>query len=256
MPRITGKDVWYGYNQPYGYWKVGNPIVKVSVLALVILGTFAQDPSLTFQGLAAIFIMLYAPSDPNSRYQNLFIIASLYLVPYDSLRLTTTIPTIATIDWFSIMTVLIVFYAFFKVAVAATTRDFAWFIDLMPKSLHMQVGGLMYSYAYSIPRILNMMREADEAIRSRGGYSPFALSTLRSLNRFIDTIGVWSLNIMRQMEEMAVTIDYTIVSRIVMGKRGKTPIVRKWSKTDYTMAGVLVFGVIVSRMAVGIASLI
>jgi hypothetical protein len=256
MKKPTGEDIWYGYNQPYGYWRVGNPLVKVSVLTIVIAGTFMEEPSLTFQGLAALFIMLFAPVNPDSRYQNFimnfglgsFIITSLYFVPYDSLRFTRIIPNIATIDWLSIMTALIIFLAFLKVVSVATTRDFAWLVDLMPKHLREQVGGLVYSFGYSIPRAPGILWEADEAIRSRGGYRPFALSTLWSLDRFVDTIGIWILYIMRQIEEMALTVDYTIESRIMLGKRGKTPIVRKLSQTDYAMVGMLVIGIIGSRI--------
>jgi hypothetical protein len=256
MKKPTGEDIWYGSNQPYGYWRVGNPIVKGSVLIVVIAGFFLKVPSLTFQGLAALFIMLWAPVNPDSPYQTFlmniglgsFIITSLYFVPYDSLTFTTIIPNIATINWLSVMTAFILMFAFLKVSAAATTRDFAWFVDVMPKHLREQVGVLVYSYAYSIIRVSGIFWEADEAIRSRGGYRPFALCTLRSLDSFVDTLGIWCLFIKRQMDEMALTVDYIINSRIMLGKRGKTPIVRKVSQTDWAMIGMLVIGVICPRL--------
>lgn len=258
MRKKTGKDIWDAKNQPYGYWRAGNPIVKAATLISIIVGAFAQDPSLIVQGTIVVFIMLWAPFNPFSTFRtyvvNLgigcFLVASFgpSVVQYETLRFTTDIPNIAKIDWLSVITVFIMFVAFFNISRAITSRDFAWLIDLTPNFLRAHIAGIMYSFAYGFLRAPTVLWSADVAIRSRGGHRLISLRAWRSSKTFIDTLSIWSLYLLREMKEMAITVDYVVVSRVVLNRR-KTPIARKWSSTDISIAGVLLFAVVIPRIA-------
>jgi hypothetical protein len=73
MRKPDSPDVWFARNQPYGYWRAGNPIVKLLGFITMMVGTFARDPSLSIQGAMIVFVMLLMPFKPRSRWQVFFI---------------------------------------------------------------------------------------------------------------------------------------------------------------------------------------
>ena len=254
----TSSDIWYARNQPYGYWRVGNPIVKLATLAVITVGIFVREPSLTFQGFAVVSLMVWAPFNPKSWFQIIFINFGLgvffvgllnpCVIPYDSLRFTWNIPMVAKIDGLLVIAMFCMMLAYIKVARVVTSRDYVWLIDIIPQKLWRKpIAASMYSHVYGVLRFPNVVWEANIAIRSRGGHSPFTLRILRSFDTLIDTFGLWLLYICRELKEVTLTIEYVIMSRVRLPKR-KAPIWRSWSLTDYSIAGVLVFGVFLPQL--------
>jgi len=248
--KIGGEDIWYPINQPYGYWKVGNPIVKFSAIFLVIIGALFWNPTLIFQSICIIFMMIYIPVNPYSKFQiifvnfflGLFLVLLFFYVSFDSLKFSTEIHGVATIEWFFVFTFLIMSFSFWIVSKTITTRDYAWLIDIIPKYWRGFVGGFVYSFGYAILRFPKILWEADVTIRSRGGYRPFSPKILFDSNKLIDTFGIWTLYLVREMKDMVINVNYVIVSRVMLNK--KTPIARIWRLIDLAIMGVLVLGVV------------
>ena len=257
MKKINSKDVYFARNQPYGYWRVGNPIVKITIVILIAIGVFVKDPSLVLQASAVVFIMLWARFDPKSKFQIVvinfglgFVIVSLLdpnVSPYNLLRFTTIIPYIAKIDWSFVVMTFVMMGTFLAVRPAVTSRDYAWLINIFPTVWFREnVGGTIYSFAYGIHRLQDAVWDADTAIRSRGGHRP-SLRTLRSLDTLINTLSLWTWYLLREIEEMRITVQYVILSRIKIPTR-KTPIARKWSLTDISILGIVVMGIVIPRV--------
>lgn len=262
---INGEAVYYARTQPYGYWRVGNPVIKIIALFIMTLGAFIKNPSLTLQGAAIIFIILWAPFNPRSKFQIIainfglgFIVIHLLsenIIPYEALRFTTEIPYIAKINWMQIFIIFITIIAYISTARAITSRDYAWLIDIFPiKWKRENFGASIYSFAYGFLRFPNVVWEIDISIRSRGGRRPYNPKTFKSLSSFELTLSLWTLQIAREIREMAFTVDYVISSRIRLSKR-KTPIWRSWSATDISIGGLLLAGILGPRIELFIRSI-
>jgi len=251
------KDIWYAKNQPYGYWRVGNPIIKISVIIIMLFGIIYDDPSLTLQGSILTFLMLWAPFNPRSIIQNLFInlglgafMVSLFLpsiLPYDYLRIVTNIPSVAKIEWLWIGIFFIMGYALFSITRAITSRDYAWFVDLCPKVFKKKIAGIIFSFPYGLLRAPIVFEQTNISIRSRGFHLPFSFKAFSSFEFFINTLGIWILLIYRETNEMVLTIDYVLVSRVKPLQR-RTPIARVFSVTDLGVFGVIIFSIFIPRV--------
>jgi len=257
MLNITGKDIYFARNQPYGYWRVGNPIVKGFGIILMVIGAFSINPSLIIQSAIVIGIMLWAPFNPKSMFQIIImnfgfgiIFVSMLnptIFPYDRLDNTTSIPYIANINWLTIISMFIMMFALYSIVRAITSRDCIWFVTLIPNSLSRRhIGAITYSFIYGFMRFRHIVLDLDITIRGRGGYRPYAFKTMKTMNTFVDNFAYWFDGLLREMEEMRKIIQFVLISRIKITRR-ITPIARAWSPTDFCIMGIMVFGIILPR---------
>lgn len=252
MPLVPrdASDVWYGRNQPYGYWRVGNPVVKIATVLVLAVGALTETPYLILQGSAVLVIMLFAPCSTTSKAYNFVVNFGLGSVavallgprylPYDKLAVTTNIPGVTEVDWLMVGSFVIMMVVLATVRRAATSRDYAWIIDALPSTeAGLRVGGAVFAFSYGLLRGPSLLWMTRDSLQARGVPSPFAWTSMKSPDAAINIWGLWVLAIFRKLFTMADTVHYNIASRLRPGFR-RTPILRYWSATDLSIAGLIV----------------
>jgi hypothetical protein len=214
---------------------------------------------LLLQGTAATLVMVTAPRGPESWFHRLvfnlglgsFLVGILSpaaeIVPYDRLdrALVFEIPRVATVNGFQSLCLVLMMVALLLVGRAFTSRDYAWMTGILPSGrLRTFVSQTVYAHAYGWLQLPRVLSEADVSLRSRGIGRPLALRNLVNAERFIDSLGLWTLYLFRQIREMTTVVEFVILSRVRLADR-RTPIARVMSAADWSMVGVLGFGVLV-----------
>ena len=257
MVTTNANDVWYYRNQPYGLWKAGNPLIKFICITIILWGAFFNDPLVMIQGTLLCIILLYMPSRPNSKIFNIAVnfgigssliyFVSRYFPLLETLPHHSEIPQVATINWIVIFSYTLIIFAFIKIRVAITSRDLAWFIDITPRICRDSLGGQIYSYIYGIFRFPEILSNLSERILSRGGCRPFGKKTCKKFNVLVEIIGLWCLNLLRHIDDMTLTVEYVLQSRIKIMDRSH-PSKESWSSVDFSIAGIILFSIILPRI--------
>lgn len=253
--RVNGSDIWYARNQPYGYWRVGNPIVKMMAVFLLLFGVLVNSPSIIIQSSILIYIMLWLPFRPKSKFIlvliNLgiggFIVGLFYpnvILDYQLLDIKIEIQHVASLKVLNIISIFLLVISLFFMTKAVTSRDYAWLISLMPNKFKQSSSGYTYSYAYALIRVPLIISEANISLLSRGFNLPLALKL--NFDR-IESSGLWLICIIRELRDMAVTIEHLIISKIKPENR-ITPIAKHFSLTDLSILGIIIFSIIGPRV--------
>lgn len=266
---INATDVWHAITQPYGYWRASNPIVKFAPVLLMLAGSTIYSPALLLQGVLASEFMLSAPFNSRSPYCLVGICVamgttvaalltpSIGIVPYSflSLSMTFEIPRYVTVDGFFSLCIVIMMVSLFRVRLAFTSRDYAWLIDFIPgPKLNKFFGETLYAHVYGWLQLPRLVTEADIALKSRGVGRPSLFRFLRHPNTAIDELGLWTLYIVRRMQEMAILVEFFVMSRVRLDRR-QTPLGRQLSVADVAVILVLICGILVPRLVSFVTSL-
>lgn len=258
--QLSARTVLYYINQPYGYFKVGNPIIKYSVIILMFIGVFSRDIYLVIQSAIIILVMLWLPfkTYKNEKISTVIIgFLSFGLagflklnIPPNIQKLALDIPGYMIIDVLycvNLLIMLIIFIIFAKSNVL-TTMDFSWIVDIFksPK-IRMNFAGIVYSFAYGLLRFPELLENADIAIKSRGGNKPLRPSGKPIIERARINLSLWILYVFRSLEEMTRIIHYVITSRVKIRKR-EIPLWRYWATSDYCIAGMIFFSIFIPRI--------
>ncbi|MFW6002177.1 MAG: hypothetical protein ACOCQD_02455 [archaeon] len=260
---VNGSDIWYARNQPYGYWRVGNPIVKMVVVFLLLFGVLVKSPSIIIQSSILIYIMLWLPFKPKNKLVlvliNLgiggFIVGLFYpnvILNYNILDIKFEIQHVASIKILHVVSIFLLVISLLFMTKAVTSRDYAWFISLLPNKFKKSSSGYTYSYAYALIRVPLIISEANVSLLSRGFNLPFALRL--KVDR-IESSGLWLICIFRELRDMAVTIEHLIISKIKPENR-ITPVAKHFSLTDLSISGIIIFSIIGPRVLEYIKTLI
>jgi len=253
--RPSADDVWYARNQPYGYWRVGNPIVKACAVLLMSIGLVAQQASLVFQCSLLIWIMLWMPFRPTSKTMIVLIhlglggilvglFAPSMLVDYGALDIKIPIQQVGSLKVLETLYIFFGVFSFVFASRAVTSRDYAWLITVFPRSMKTETTGYIFSYAYALVRLPSVLGEVNISILSRGLRLPLSLFPVS--NR-LDSFGIWTLAVYREMNEMASTIEYQIVSKLKPETR-TTPVGKYFSTTDASVLGIILASIVLPRI--------
>lgn len=253
--RINSSDIWYARNQPYGYWRVGNPIVKMIVVFLLLLGVLINSPSIVIQSSILIYIMLWLPFKPKNKLIlvliNLgiggFIVGLFFpnvIIDYQLLDIKFEIQHVASIKVLNTISIFLLVISLIFMTKAVTSRDYAWLISLMPKRFKKTSSGYTYSYAYALIRVPFIISEANISLLSRGYNLPLAFKL--NIDR-VESSGLWLICIFRELRDMAITIEHLIISKIKPESR-QTPIAKHFSLTDLSILGIIIFSIIGPRI--------
>lgn len=258
--KIPGIDIWSGFNQPYGYWRLGNPILKLIIIFLLIYSFVIADYGLMIQIIALILIILYMPYDESSKISMFFMsfgfggliigLLSPIFIHFNKYEIKSEIKNIATIDIFRVIMAALLIIIFFLISKAFTSRDYAWLIDLFKwKSLRLKLALYFHSYCYTLLRGHTVLQKVDISLRTRGILRPTKIfsHSEKSIDIFIDIFGLWLLNLFAYSRKIEKTIIFVLVSRYNVYER-QTPLWRKWSPNDISILGVLLLTVLFPRI--------
>lgn len=257
---IDAEAVFHGRCAPYGYFKVGNPIVKFTLIILITVAVYLRDFNLVVQTAIIILFMIWMPfryvkyQKASSFIMGLIAMGiaglSFIKLPFGLSDLTLNIPGYADIDILYAINLLIALIVYFIIAKSDVfaTRDFAWIVDLSQnKKLRELLAGNIFSFAYGILRFPEAIQIGSISIKSRGGDYPFSRKGLLSLKENMTNFSLWVLYFIRIIEEMTQIVEYVLVSRVRVRKR-KIPIWRDWYSSDYTVSGMIIFCLLVPRI--------
>lgn len=246
-------SVWYAGNQPYGYNRVGNPLIKSIGIILMMVGVSAQVASIVFWGVAITLFILYIPFNQRSRIGIISVhigLGSLLvfvtnpmtkIIPYNTLqaRMQLDVPHVAVIDGLFVLSALSMMITLFMAYRAFTSRDLALLVDLVPTTRGARnfFANWLFSYAYSAMRVPSILIAASISLRSRGIGKPRWWKLFYDPSGLADDLGPWILYFIREMREMVHMIDYLIRSRMRPSRRPWGKVFLHWSTTDLSMAG-------------------
>jgi len=251
------RDVFLYRNMPYGYWKSGHPFVKGSCIIIGVLGTFMMNTSLILQSSAICLLLLYMPTFPKSKILNILLnfgVGSsivLFLGSNNISRIPDRIYTLKFVSIFNlkmIFAILVLMFVLFKIRKAITSRDIAWLIDKFPRRGKSFFSSAMYAYVFGMLRGPATLRDLNSAFKSRGGCSFLGRKTCKKAEAYIDLIGIWTLNLLRSINDMASSIEYILVSRIKIFDRSN-PAKWAWTEVDYSIFAVILTTVLIPRIA-------
>lgn len=252
----NSSDVLLYKNMPYGFWKSGHPFVKYCCVFIGLVGMISKSPSLILQSSALCLILLYMPTSKRSKIINIFwnfgvgsgIIYFLSPAYIDKLpKKISSLQYVGNLNWKMLFSYLVLIFVLFNVRKAFTSRDFSWFIDTMPNKVKPMLSSTIYSYMFGMIKGPATIRELSTAIKSRGGCRFFRRKKCRNFEAYIDLIGIWVMNLLRKVEDMALSVEYILISRIKIFERSN-PAKWAWSEVDYSIVGIIISIVIVKRI--------
>jgi hypothetical protein len=237
---LDGKLVLRGYNQPYCAGGVKHPIAKFLLIAAPMAGVLFGRPSFVFQSFLLLIVVLHPPLGTKTRGRVVLslaflgsfavLLASPVVVPYGRLTLFTEVPGVLTIDWLLTAGALVMMAAAIVSVRLITTRDYICLLELaLPARVRPYALAAALAFGYGASRIPNLLRSASIAIRSRGG-ERLRLRDLLS-DRGMDSIGLWSLFIWRDIDRMAESLEFTMRNRIRPEQR-RSVMMRDFSLPD------------------------
>jgi len=243
-----------GRVQPHGFWRAGNPWVKLCVIMVAFIGILFNRPSLVIQGAALIFIMLKLPVSPKSKINNIlwtaglggfivFLLGPHIIIPYEELS-TIDIPYVTNLSM--TISILVFSVSLFFLRRAFTTRDYDWIIGYIPQGkIKLIIANLIFSFGYGVRRLRKYVWEAGASIKNRGMHRFFHLDTLKNPSSFELHVALWCIYFVRCFITIEKTINFVVASRMI----NKDPTIAKyWSSTDKSLLGVIFFTVILPSL--------
>lgn len=247
-------DTIKGRTQPYGFWRAGNPWVKLCVILVAPVGITLESPSIVLQGAVLILLMLKLPVNPKSSINNIlwtggagsficFLLNPRVIIPYEDF---SKIKIHYVTDLSMTICILIFSISLFLVRRAFTTRDYDWFIAYLPPGqLKIKVANLVYSFGYGMRRLRKYFWEAGASIRNRGMHRFFHFKSLINPKKIELHLALWCMYFIRCFIGVEKSINFVVASRMI----NKTATIAKyWSTTDKSLLGVIFLTIIVPRL--------